>query len=273
MCRASFVTWLIRMRLIMRPDGTHATDEFLTFLSGVVVSVHRYTRGTVRILVVEDEQKVAKALREGLEAERYDVDVASTGEEGFFLVNHKSFDLVLLDLMLPRRDGIEVLTTLRRRGLQTPVLILTAKDTVDDRVYGLDSGADDYLVKPFAFSELLARIRALVRRDRSEQALKLQQDNLEMDVVTRKVKRAGQVVDLTVKEFEILEYLLRHRERVVSREMLARDVWHVTARATPLDNVIDVTIARLRRKIDDRFEPKLLHTVRGVGFVLGGTRS
>jgi len=267
------VNWLIRLRLIMRPDGTGATDEFLTFLSGVVGSVRRYTRGTVRILVVEDEQKVAKALREGLEAERYDVDVASTGEEGFFLVNHQSFDLVLLDLMLPRRDGIEVLTTLRRRGLQTPVLILTAKDTVDDRVYGLDSGADDYLVKPFAFSELLARIRALVRRDRSEQALKLQQDNLEMDVVTRKVKRAGQAVDLTVKEFEILEYLLRHRERVVSREMLARDVWHVTARATPLDNVIDVTIARLRRKIDDRFEPKLLHTVRGVGFVLGGTRS
>jgi DNA-binding response OmpR family regulator len=235
--------------------------------------MHRYTRETVRILIVEDEQKVAKALREGLEAERYDVDVASTGEEGFFLVNHKSFDLVLLDLMLPRRDGIEVLTTLRRRGLQTPVLILTAKDTVDDRVHGLDSGADDYLVKPFAFSELLARIRALVRRDRSEQALKLQQDNLEMDVVTRKVRRAGQAVELTVKEFEILEYLLRHRERVVSREMLARDVWHVTARATPLDNVIDVTIARLRRKIDDRFEPKLLHTVRGVGFVLGSARS
>jgi DNA-binding response OmpR family regulator len=261
------------MRLIMRPDGTSATDEFLTVLSGVVVSARRYTRGTVRILVVEDEQKVAKALREGLEAERYDVVVASTGEEGFFLVNHQSFDLVLLDLMLPGRDGIEVLTTLRRRGLQTPVLILTAKDTVDDRVYGLDSGADDYLVKPFAFSELLARIRALVRRDRSEQALKLQQDNLEMDVVTRKVRRAGQVVELTAKEFEILEYLLRHRERVVSREMLARDVWHVTARATPLDNVIDVTIARLRRKIDDRFEPKLLHTVRGVGFVLGGARS
>jgi DNA-binding response OmpR family regulator len=222
---------------------------------------------------VEDEQKVARALREGLEAERYDVDVASTGEEGFFLVNNKSFDLVLLDLMLPRRDGIEVLTTLRRRGLQTPVLILTAKDTVDDRVHGLDSGADDYLVKPFAFSELLARIRALVRRDRSEQALKLQQGNLEMDVVTRTVRRAGQAVELTVKEFELLEYLLRHRERVVSREMLARDVWHVTARATPFDNVIDVTIARLRRKIDDRFEPKLLHTVRGVGFVLGGDRS
>jgi len=273
MCRASFVTWLICVRLMMRPDGACATDDFLKFLSGVAGSVHRYTRGTLRILIVEDEQKVAKALREGLEAERYDVDVASTGEEGFFLVNHKAFDLVLLDLMLPRRDGIEVLTTLRRRGLQTPVLILTAKDTVDDRVQGLDSGADDYLVKPFAFSELLARIRALVRRDRSEQALKLQQDNLEMDVVTRKVRRAGQTVELTVKEFEMLEYLLRHRGRVVSREMLARDVWHVTARATPLDNVIDVTIARLRRKIDDRFEPKLLRTVRGVGFVLGVERS
>jgi DNA-binding response OmpR family regulator len=226
----------------------------------------------VRILVVEDEKKVAKALREGLEAERYDVQVAATGEEGFFLVNHESFDLVVLDLMLPRRDGIEVLTTLRRRGLQTPVLILTAKDTVDDRVHGLDSGADDYLVKPFAFSELLARIRALLRRDRSEHALKLQQGNLEMNVVTRKVRRAGHQLELTVKEFEILEYLLRHGGRVVSREMLARDVWHVTARATPLDNVIDVTIARLRRKIDDRFEPKLLHTVRGLGFVLGGDR-
>jgi two-component system copper resistance phosphate regulon response regulator CusR len=200
----------------------------------------------VRILVVEDETKVAKALREGLEAERYDVYVASTGEEGFFLVNHEAFDLIVLDLMLPRRDGIEVLRTLRKRGLQTPVLILTAKDAVDDRVHGLDSGADDYLVKPFAFPELLARIRALLRRDRPDQALKLRQDNLEMDVVTRKVRRAGQSVELTVKEFEILEYLLRHRGRVVSREMLARDVWHVSARATPLDNVIDVTIARLR---------------------------
>ncbi len=224
----------------------------------------------MRILVVEDEKKVAKAVREGLEADRYDVHVASTGEEGFFLVNHEAFDLVVLDLMLPRRDGLEVLTTLRKRGLRTPVLILTARDTVDDRVHGLDSGADDYLVKPFAFPELLARIRALLRRDRSEQSLKLQQGDLEMDVVTRRVRRAGQAVELTVKEFEVLEYLLRHRECVVSREMLSRDVWQVTARATPLDNVIDVTIARLRRKIDDRFGHKLLHTVRGVGFVLGG---
>ena len=226
----------------------------------------------MRVLIVEDERKVAKALRDGLEAEHYDVRVASTGEEGFFLVNHESFDLVVLDLMLPRRDGLEVLATLRKRGLRTPVLILTAKDTVDDRVHGLDVGADDYLVKPFAFPELLARIRALLRRGRLDQILKLHQDDLAMDLVTRKVVRAGRSLELTLKEFEILEYLLRHVGRVVSREMLARDVWRVTARATPLDNAIDVTIARLRRKIDDPFEPKLLHTVRGVGFVLRSER-
>ena len=224
----------------------------------------------MRILVVEDDKKVARALREGLQAEHYDVRVASTGEEGFFLVNHEVFDLVLLDLMLPRRDGVEVLTTLRKRGLQTPVLILTAKDTVDDRVQGLDLGADDYLVKPFAFPELVARIRALLRRGRMDQVLKLQLDDLEMDLLTRRVTRRGLTLDLTAKEFELLEYLLRHPGRVVSREMLARDVWQVAARATPLDNVIDVSIARLRRKIDDPFEKKLLHTLRGVGFMLGG---
>jgi DNA-binding response OmpR family regulator len=229
-------------------------------------------RRTVRVLVVEDEKKVAKALREGLEAERYEVRIASTGEEGFFLVNHETFDLVLLDLMLPRRDGIEVLTTLRKRSLQTPVLILTAKDTVDDRVHGLDSGADDYLVKPFAVPELLARVRALLRRGRPDQVRRLRQDDLSMDLVTRKVMRAGRILELTMKEFEMLEYLLRHVGRIVSREMLARDVWHVTARATPLDNVVDVTIARLRRKIDDPFERKLLHTIRGVGFVLRSGR-
>ena len=178
----------------------------------------------MRVLVVEDERKVAKALRDGLEAERYDVSVAASGEEGFFLVNHEIFDLVLLDLMLPRRNGIEVLTTLRKRGLQTPVLILTAKDAVEDRVHGLDSGADDYLVKPFAIPELLARIRALLRRGRPNQVLKLQQDDLVMDLVTRKVVRGGRPLELTLKEVEMLEYLLRHVGRVVSREMLARDV-------------------------------------------------
>ena len=226
----------------------------------------------MRVLIVEDEKKVAKALREGLEAEHYDVRVAGTGEEGFFLVNHESFDLVVLDLMLPGRGGLEVLTTLRKRGLPTPVLILTAKDTVDDRVRGLDDGADDYLVKPFAFPELLARIRALLRRGRPDQVLKLQQGDLTMDLVTRNVVRAGHSLELTGKEFEMLEYLLRHVGHVVSREMLARDVWRVTARATPLDNVIDVTVARLRRKVDDPFETKLLHTVRGVGFALRSER-
>src|SRR5262244_3629526 len=158
----------------------------------------------MRVLVVEDEKKVAKALREGLEAERYDVRVASSGEEGFFLVNHEIFDCVVLDLMLPQRDGLEVLTTLRKRGVHTPVLILTAKDTIDDRVRGLDSGADDYLVKPFAVPELLARIRALLRRGRSDQILKLHHEDLDMDLVTRRVARAGQALELTAKEFEIL---------------------------------------------------------------------
>jgi DNA-binding response OmpR family regulator len=223
----------------------------------------------VRILIIEDETKVANALRVGLEAEHYEITVAATGEEGFFLANQASFDLLLLDLMLPRRDGIDVLATLRKRGIQTPILVLTAKDTVEDRVIGLDQGADDYLTKPFAFSELLARIRALLRRGRMDQILKLQHEDLEMDLVTHKVSRGVKPVDLTVKEFEILEYLLRHRGTVVSREMFARDVWHATARATPLDNVIDVTIARLRRKIDEPYERKLLHTVRGVGYMLG----
>jgi DNA-binding response OmpR family regulator len=224
----------------------------------------------VHILIIEDEKKIAKALREGLEAEHYQVSVAATGEEGFFLASEGSFDLILLDLMLPGRDGIDVLATLRKRGIQTPVFVLTVKNTLKDRVLGLDQGADDYLVKPFAIPELLARIRALLRRGRMDQILKLQREDIEMDLVTRKVSRGTHPLDLTVKEFDILDYLLRHWGRVVSREMLARDVWRATARATPLDNVIDVTMARLRRKIDDPFEKKLLHTVRGVGFLLDG---
>jgi len=219
-----------------------------------------------RILVVEDESKVARALREGLERQGYEVVIAPNGEEGFFLVNAEKFDLVLLDLMLPGRDGLQVLSTLRKRGLQTPVLILTARDAIEDRVEGLDKGADDYLVKPFAFPELLARVRALLRR--SEQAPQLRLADLEMDVITRKAKRRGQYLELTAREFELLEYLLRHKEQVVSREMLARNVWKEPARATPLDNVMDVHINRLRRKVDEPFDRKLIHTVRGVGFVL-----
>jgi DNA-binding response OmpR family regulator len=217
---------------------------------------------------VEDERKVAKALREGLEAESYSVAVAHTGEEGFFLVSSQQFDLLILDVMLPGRSGIEILPALRLQGPRIPVLLLTAKDAVEDRVKGLDAGADDYLVKPFAFPELLARIRALLRRGKAEPATALKIQDLQMDLASRTVRRGAQTIDLTAREFELLEYLLRHQGQVVSREMLARDVWKETMRHTPLDNVIDVHMARLRRKIDERFPAKLVHTVRGVGFVL-----
>ncbi len=223
----------------------------------------------MRILVVEDEAKVARALQEGLERQQYEVVVAGTGEEGFYLVSSEEFDLVILDLMLPGHDGLQVLSTLRKRGLVTPVLILTARDAIEDRVQGLDKGADDYLVKPFAFPELLARIRALLRRGRTQQAaFRLQLADLEMDLVPRRVRRGGKDVDCTAREFELLEYLLRHKEQIVSREMLAREVWRETSRATPLDNVIDVHMARLRRKVDEPFDRKLIHTIRGVGYVL-----
>ncbi|HET9554744.1 MAG TPA: response regulator [Anaeromyxobacteraceae bacterium] len=223
----------------------------------------------MRILIVEDEPKVAQALAEGLAAEGFEPRVAPTGEDGFFLAAGEPFDLLLLDLMLPGRDGLEILRALRARGVGTPVLVLTARDTVEDRVRGLDVGADDYLVKPFAFPELLARVRALLRRGRAEPATTLAHADLLLDLTTRRVTRAGQAIDLTGKELAVLEYLLRHEGRVVTREMLARDVWQVTARATPLDNVIDVTMARLRRKVDDPFAEKLVRTIRGVGFALG----
>jgi DNA-binding response OmpR family regulator len=222
----------------------------------------------MRILIIEDEEKMAKALRTGLEADQFSVTVAHTGEEGFFLATTEAYDLVILDLMLPRRDGMEVLMALRQKGVSAPVLILTSKDTVRDRVRGLDAGADDYLVKPFAFSELLARIRALLRRGKPELGDRLRLADLEMDAAGRNVFRDGKELTLTAREFDLLEYLLRQQGRVVSRETLARDVWQETARYTPLDNVIDVHIAHLRRKLDEPFKKKLLHTVRGVGFVL-----
>ncbi|MFC1545359.1 response regulator transcription factor [Gemmatimonadota bacterium] len=223
----------------------------------------------MRILVVEDQKKVAQALKKGLEAEHYEVEVASTGEDGFFLVSSQTFDLVLLDLMLPGRSGIDVLHTMREQEIQTPVLILTARDAVEDRVIGLDAGADDYLVKPFAFPELLARIRALLRRGRSDQLLRLKFSDLEMDLVTRQVRRADQEIQLSAREYDLLEYLLRNCGHVVSRQMLARDVWQETDRVTPIDNVIDVHITRLRKKVDQPFEQPLIRTVRGVGFVIG----
>ena len=222
----------------------------------------------MRVLVVEDELKVANALREGLEGERYDVVVERTGEDAFFRMTTETFDLILLDLGLPGRDGLQILTALRSKGVKTPVLVLTARDALQDRVAGLDSGADDYLVKPFAFAELLARIRALMRRGRAAESPRLAVGDLMMDLITRKVTRGGQPVELTVREFELLEYLMRYEGQVVSRETLARDVWKETARTTPLDNVIDVHIARLRRKVDLDRSARLIHTIRGVGFML-----
>jgi two-component system copper resistance phosphate regulon response regulator CusR len=222
----------------------------------------------VNILVIEDEKKVALALQKGLESELYHVQVALTGEEGFYRLCAQEFDLVILDLMLPGRDGLEILRTLRKTNARTPVLILTARDTVEDKILGLDLGADDYLVKPFAFAELTARIRALLRRGRGEEVLKLKLADLEVDLVKHAVVRGGQTVALTAMEFGILECLLRNQGHVVTREMLSKEIWKETPRATPLDNVIDVHIGRLRRKIDEPFARKILHTVRGVGFIL-----
>jgi two-component system, OmpR family, copper resistance phosphate regulon response regulator CusR len=222
----------------------------------------------VRVLVVEDERKLAQVLASALAAEHYDVVMAPTGEDGFFRANDETFDLVLLDLMLPGRSGLEILQALRKRQVATPILILTARDGIDDRVRGLDLGADDYLVKPFALPELLARVRALLRRGRPSPTLRLQVADLEIDLAARRVTRADRPLDLTAREFELLEYLLRHQGHVVSREMLAHDVWREPRRATPIDNVIDVQVARLRRKVDLDGSNRLIHTVRGVGFVL-----
>ena len=221
-----------------------------------------------KILVIEDEPKTANAIRSGLRGEGYDATVAKTGEEGFFQLNTEPFDLVILDWMLPGHDGIEILKTLRARGTQTPVLLLTARDAIEDRVLGLDSGADDYLMKPFAFAELLARVRALLRRAGDTETFRKQIGDLKLDIENRRVSRGSQEIAVTPREFELLAYLLRHHGQTVTRQMLAKDVWREPHRATPLDNVIDVHVAHLRRKIDEGRRVKLIHTVRGVRFVL-----
>jgi two-component system, OmpR family, copper resistance phosphate regulon response regulator CusR len=223
----------------------------------------------MHILVVEDELKIAVALKNGLEAEGYQVTTAQNGEEGYFCITTDEYDLMLLDVMLPGRDGIEILKTIRSKGITTPILLLTGRDTVGDRVLGLDSGADDYLVKPFAFPELLARIRLLLRRGKQETEHLLKISDLEINLLAHRATRSQENLDLTAKEFELLVYLLRNHGHIVSREMLAKEVWLVRERSTPLDNVIDVSMARLRRKVDGPFEQKLIRTIRGVGFCLG----
>jgi two-component system copper resistance phosphate regulon response regulator CusR len=222
----------------------------------------------MHVLIVEDDQKTARALESGLQGEGFSVAVTRTGEDGFYRLSTESFDLIVLDWMLPGRDGIEILKAVRARGTQTPVLLLTARDAVADRVLGLESGADDYLVKPFAFAELVARIRTLLRRAGPAEPLRRQIADVTADLETRSVSRGGQRIDLTPKEFDLLVYLLRQPGQVVTREMLAKDVWREVSRETPLDNVIDVHIAHLRRKIDTGRSSSLIQTVRGVGFVL-----
>jgi two-component system copper resistance phosphate regulon response regulator CusR len=222
----------------------------------------------MRVLIIEDDPKVAGAVRAGLTSEGFAVTISRTGEDGYFRLTTEHFDALLLDLGLPGRSGLEILQGIRSRGLTIPVLVLTARDTVEDRVTGLDTGADDYLVKPFAFAELLARLKALLRRGRPEEALRVRVGDLELDPVGRSVSRHGRTIDLTGREFELLDYLMHHKGQIVSRDMLAKDVWKEPDRGTPIDNVIDVHMARLRKKIDQGFETRLIHTIRGVGFVV-----
>jgi two-component system, OmpR family, copper resistance phosphate regulon response regulator CusR len=226
-----------------------------------------------RILLIEDEAKTARAILNSLKGEGFAPVWVETGEDGFFVLNSQHFDAVVLDWMLPGRSGLEVLKTVRAKDSKMPVLLLTARCALEDRVAGLDSGADDYLVKPFALAELAARLRALLRRATADSSAEEKPAHwhvadLDIDVTVRRVTRAGRAVDLTPREFDLLVQLFRNAGQIVSRETLAREVWQEVRRATPLDNVIDVHIARLRRKIDDGFACRLIHTVRGVGFVL-----
>jgi len=223
---------------------------------------------TVRALIIEDDDKIGAGILEKLGREGYDATLSRTGEDGYFRWTTQRYDVVVLDLCLPGRDGLEILEALRKINKECPVLILSSRDEVEDRVRGLSAGADDYLVKPFAMVELMARIQALLRRGRTDALLRMSVKDLHLDLVTRRVERAGKRIELTVREFDLLEYLMRHARGTVSREMLARDIWRDVDRATPLDNVIDVHIARLRRKIDSTDAARLIHTVRGVGFCL-----
>jgi two-component system copper resistance phosphate regulon response regulator CusR len=219
-----------------------------------------------RLLVVEDERKLLRALQRGLEAQGYEVATAATGPEAEDRLAEADYDAVVLDWLLPGRDGVAVLTRLRAAGRRVPVLLLTARDAIEDRVQGLDAGADDYLVKPFAFPELLARLRALLRRGSADRETVLRCGDLEADLLERRVTRAGEPVELRGREYEVLVYLLRHAGTVVTRDMLGRDVWKEPHYG--LSNVIEVTITLLRRKLERPGLPQCIQTVRGVGYLL-----
>ncbi len=220
----------------------------------------------MRILLVEDEQTLANLIKEGLEDEGYSVDIAYNGEDGLIMALSGSFDLIILDLMLPIMDGFEVLRLLREKGVNTPVLILTAKGEIEDKVKGLNTGADDYLTKPFSFDELLARIKVLTRRNFGVSTNKITIGDLEINLDTHEVKRDSKTIELTAKEYALLEYLALNRNRVISREQIMEHIYDFES--DPDSNVVDVMIARLRKKVDRGFEKKLIQTVRGIGYIL-----
>ena len=221
----------------------------------------------MRALIVEDDRAIAEFVTRGLREAGFAVDQAADGETGLALALSEPYDVAIVDLMLPQRDGLSLIDELRRRGRTTPVLILSARRSVDDRVHGLQSGGDDYLTKPFAFAELLARVQALVRRaTRAPEPTTLTLGDLTLDLLTRKVSRGGTAIDLRPREFALLEYLLRNAGKVVSKTMILSHVWDYTF--DPQTNIVDVLVSRLREKIDRPFEHKLLRTVRGVGYVL-----
>ena len=221
-----------------------------------------------KILIVEDEKKISAVIRKGLEEEKYSVEDAFDGEKGEQLAINGAYDLIILDIMLPKKDGIQILSSIRNASIDVPVLMLTAKGTVEDRVKGLDTGADDYLVKPFAITELLARVRSLLRRkkDAEKSATTLTIADLTLDLVARKVIRGGKVIDLTSKEFSLLEYFIRNKNKTLNRSTITEHIWNYNFDTGT--NIIDVYINHLRTKIDGGFSVKLLHTIRGVGYVL-----
>lgn len=224
----------------------------------------------MRVLVVEDDESVANFIQKGLQEERYAVDVATDGEQGQLLAQDTAYDAIILDIMLPKMDGLAVCRSLRERRIHVPVLLLTVRDSVADKVHGLDSGADDYLTKPFAFAELLARVRALLRRGTTGAVGKLQLADLELDTAAHRVWRAGQEIFLTNKEYAILEYLLRNVDRVLTRTAIIEHVWDIHYDC--MTNIVDVHIRALRSKVDRDFASMLIHTVRGVGYVARSPR-
>lgn len=224
----------------------------------------------MRLLVVEDEPGIAAFLRQGLMEEGYAVDVVGDGERAIEFALSAPYDAIILDILLPKKDGFQVCAELRRRGLRTPILMLTARGAVEDQVRGLDAGADDYLMKPFAFAELLARVRALLRRPAVALPTLLQVGDLTLDPVTRRVERAGRPIELTPREFSLLELLMRHPGQVLSRTQIAEHVWNYNF--FHQSNVVDVYVRYLRRKIDDGFQPRLIHTVRGAGYKIEAPR-